>query len=311
MLVNYLWALAGFILLIASGKYLVKGSVALAAWFGLSTLVIGVTVVAFGTSAPELLVSSKAALKGHPEISLGNVIGSNISNIAIVLALTSLILPIPVKKNSLLRDWPVMMAVSLLFYFIIQDGLLSRTEGIGFNLILIVFIFFTIRVSRSVKDDHPKEGIEKMSIWKAILMIVISALGLVLGADLLVENAVEIATSLDVSERVISITMIAIGTSLPELTTSIIAAIQKETDISVGNIIGSNIFNILSVLGISAIIKPIEVPKAIHSDILWMLAISALLFLFLLPLKKAKLSRIEGLLLLGVYVYYIYTLFAS
>lgn len=310
MLLNYLWTLAGFVLLIGSGKYLVKGSVALASWFGLSTLVIGVTVVAFGTSAPELLVSTQAALKDHPEISLGNVIGSNISNIAIVLALTALILPIPVKRKSLLRDWPFMMAVSLLFFLVIQDGTLSRIEGIGFNLLLIVFVLFTLKSSGKNSDDKSVDTTVKMRPWKAGLIILISAAGLVFGANLLVENAVIIAKSLDVSEKAISITMIAVGTSLPELTTSIMAALQKETDISIGNIIGSNIFNILSVLGITSIIKPIPVARDIFIDIIWMLIISALLFLFLLPLRKSKLSRFEGILLLGVYVYYIYTLFS-
>lgn len=309
MLVNYLLASLGLILLIGSGKYLVKGSVGLASYFGLSTLVIGVTVVAFGTSAPELLVSVQAAIKDHPEISLGNVIGSNISNIAIVLALTAIILPIPVKRNSLFRDWPVMMAVSLIFYLFIQDNFLSRLEGIGFNIMLVAFVYFTLKSSKKNTDKTIK-GLEKMNIWLAIGFILISSVGLVVGAGLLVENAVTIANSLHVSERAISITVIAVGTSLPELTTSVMAAIQKETDISVGNIIGSNIFNILSVLGITAIIKPIPVNPIINIDVIWMLIISVLLFVLLMPLKRSRLSRFGGIILMGVYVYYIYTLFA-
>lgn len=309
MLVNYLLASLGLILLIGSGKYLVKGSVGLASYFGLSTLVIGVTVVAFGTSTPELLVSVQAALKDHPEISLGNVIGSNISNIAIVLAITAIILPIPVNRNSLFRDWPVMMAVSLIFFLVIQDNFLSRLEGVGFNLMLVAFVYFTLKFSKKNTDKAIK-GIEKMNIWLAIGFILISSLGLVFGAGLLVENAVEIASSLHVSERAISITVIAVGTSLPELTTSVMAAIQKETDISVGNIIGSNIFNILSVLGITAIIKPIPVNPVINIDVIWMLLISVLLFVLLMPLKRSRLSRFGGIILLGVYVYYIYTLFS-
>ena len=312
MLGTYLLALLGFILLIGSGRFLVKASVSLAAYFGISTLVIGVTVVAFGTSAPELLVSIQAAVKGHPEIAIGNVIGSNISNISLVLAITAIILPIPVKKVSFKFDWPVMMAVSVLFYILSLDLLLGRWEGVAFNSILIAFIVFSIRNSRQAKQSSVAKEKPSVNIYSTIAIIIASSLGLVLGANLLVDSAVFIAGKLGVSERAISISMIAIGTSLPELATSIIAAIQKETDISVGNIIGSNIFNILSVLGITAIIKPIELtPLMVNVDMLWMLAISLLLFVLILPLKKPGLSRFNGFLLLSVYVFYIYRVFTT
>ncbi len=310
MLGTYLLALLGFILLIGSGRFLVKASVSLAAYFGISTLVIGVTVVAFGTSAPELLVSIQAAVKGHPEIAIGNVIGSNISNIALVLALTAIILPIPVKKASFKFDWPVMMAVSVLFYILSLDLMLSRWEGLSFTILLIAFIVFSIRNSRQTEKSSVAKEKTSVNLYSTIAIIIASSLGLVLGANLLVDSAVFIAGKLGVSERAISISMIAIGTSLPELSTSIIAAIQKETDISVGNIIGSNIFNILSVLGITAIIKPIELtPLMVNVDMLWMLAISLLLFVLILPLKKPGLSRFNGFLLLSVYVFYIYRVF--
>ena len=312
MLGIYLLALLGFVLLIGSGRFLVKASVSLAAYFGVSTLVIGVTVVAFGTSAPELLVSVQAALNGHPEIALGNVIGSNISNIALVLALTAIILPIPVKRSSFVFDWPFMMAVSILFYVFSLDLILGRGEGIVFNILLVAFVVFSIRRSKQSKQKTRVQDKESVNIYLTLGIIIASCLGLIFGAKFLVDSAVYIAGELGVSERAISISMIAIGTSLPELSTSIIAAIQKETDISVGNIIGSNIFNILSVLGITSIIKPIQLTQlTVDVDILWMLAISALLFLLILPLKKPGLSRFKGFFLLSVYVFYIYRVFTT
>lgn len=307
---EYLLALLGFILLIGSGKYLVKGSVAFARYFGLSTMVIGLTVVAFGTSAPELLVSAQAAIDGHPEIALGNVIGSNISNIALVLAITAIIFPILAKRSTILKDIPVMLLVSLLFFLLVQDGTLKRPEGIIFIALLAILVYFKIRTSKTDEPDNTVDKPGSYQLWKAIFLIVLSSVGLVYGARFLVHNVVIIAGELHVSERVISITVIAVGTSLPELTTSVMAAIQKEMDISVGNIIGSNIFNILSVLGITSVIKPIHVNPVINYDIIWMIIISFLLFVLLLPLKKSRLSRLDGIILIAVYVYYIYMLFS-
>ncbi|MCK4922504.1 MAG: calcium/sodium antiporter [Bacteroidales bacterium] len=307
MLGSYSLALLGFALLIGSGRFLVKGSVALAGYFGLSTLIVGITVVAFGTSAPELLISVQAALKGHPEIALGNVIGSNISNIALVLALSAIIVPITVKKTTLLVDWPFMMLLSILFFVFSLDHILVRWEGLLFTFLLIGFIVFSIRKSKNNVQSNPIEKKTDLNIWAILGILIAACAGLVVGSSLLIDSAIIVANDLGVSERVISISMIAIGTSLPELSTSIIAAIQKETDISVGNIIGSNIFNISSVLGITAIIRPIEISKVmVSSDIIWMLSISFLLFLLILPLRKSKLSRFEGFLLLAVYVFYLY-----
>ncbi len=172
MLGTYLLALLGFILLIGSGRFLVKASVSLAAYFGISTLVIGVTVVAFGTSAPELLVSIQAAVKGHPEIAIGNVIGSNISNIALVLALTAIILPIPVKKASFKFDWPVMMAVSVLFYILSLDLMLSRWEGLSFNILLIAFIVFSIRNSRQTEKSSVAKEKTSVNLYSTIAIII-------------------------------------------------------------------------------------------------------------------------------------------
>ncbi len=307
---EYLLLLVGFILLLFSGKYLVVGSVSLANYFKVSKLVIGVTVVSFGTSAPELFVSLFANLSGHPEVALGNVIGSNIANIALVLALTALIFPIPVKKASVKLDAPVMLLVSfLLLLFLYSKFVLSRWEGILFIVILVLYIVFLIYKSRKDKTEEDEELSSEVPIWKAIGFVLLATGGLALGSNLLVTNASFIAIRFGVSERIIAITVIAFGTSLPELATSVVAAFKKEMDISIGNIIGSNIFNILAVLGVSSTVKSMSVAENfVKVDIIWMLAISFLLFLFILPFKGGRLTRLKGGVLFAVYCVYIYFL---
>ncbi|MGC9343630.1 MAG: calcium/sodium antiporter [Bacteroidales bacterium] len=307
---EYLLTLLGFFLLIGSGNFLVKGSVSLARYFGLSTLVIGVTIVAFGTSAPELLVSLQAALADHPGMALGNVIGSNISNIALVLAITAIILPIPVNRNTIIFDWPVMMGVTLLLGVFALDLSLGLIEGLVFNLVLLLFVWYSVKQSRK---KNRKEKIEvgngSYSLRLSVGIIIISTIGLAFGARLLVNNATTIAQSLGVSDRAIGISMLAIGTSLPELVTSVIAAIQKETDISVGNIVGSNIFNILSVIGITAVVKPIAVDPVILWDIGVMIVISLLLFFMIIPSRSGKIIRLEGIILFSLYIIYMIYVF--
>jgi cation:H+ antiporter len=285
---EYLKFIAGLIILVISGKYLVQGGVSIAKYFKISPLVIGVTVVALGTSAPELIVSINAAVSGNPEIAFGNVVGSNISNIGLVLAITALLIPIPVHKNSLRIDWPMMMFVSILLYvFIIDDGL-TYLEGILLFLLVLGYLYFMINKSR--KEHNSSEEvpeIKQLGLGLSILIILASSFGLAFGADFLVDGASEIALSWGVSKRVISITIVAFGTSVPELTASIIAATKKQTDISIGNIIGSNIFNITVVLGVTSMIKNIPVDHiAFGFDIIWMLFVAILLFLFIFLLKR-------------------------
>ncbi len=310
---EYLYVLLGFALLIGSGKYLVDGSVSLAQHFRISTLVIGVTVVAFGTSAPELLVSIQAALKGYPEMSAGNVIGSNISNIGLVLAVTAMILPLRINRNSVLIDWPVMMAVSILFYLLVLNQRLGRLEGLIFMVLLIAYVIVSLSLSRrKMRSEGIVHPVPARGIGVAVILVVASSAGLVAGSSLLVDNAAIIARDFGISERAISITLLAIGTSLPELVTSVMAALQKEPDISVGNIIGSNIFNILSVLGLTAIISPLHISRTmVRIDTLWMMAFAALLFVLMLPLKNSRLGRLDGLILLLAYVFYIYLVFRT
>lgn len=305
----YLLLLLGLVLLLFSGKYLVRGSVAMANYYKISKLVIGVTVVSFGTSAPEMFVSTLAAYKGHPDVALGNIIGSNIANVALVLAITAIIFPIPVRSNSVKLDAPFMLAISGLLLVYMLDLRLSRTEGISFIVLLAAYLVFIIRKSRSSYESAEENTEDKLAIWQALVMVLASAVGLALGSKLLVDNATIIADNLGVSERVIAITVIAFGTSLPELATSAIAAFKKEMDISIGNIIGSNIFNILAVFGVASIVKPMNFDtKFIGVDIYWMLAISVLLFLFILPFKGGKLTRFKGFLLFAVYGVYFYFL---
>ncbi len=307
---EYFLTLLGFIILISSGNFLVRGSVSLAQKFGLSTLVIGVTIVAFGTSAPELLVSLQAALANQPEMALGNVIGSNISNIALVLAITAMILPIPVSRNSIIIDWPFMMGAGIILGLFALDSLITVPEGIVLNLLLIFFIWLSLKISRKQRlENKGKENDSFYSTPFSVFLIIASSAGLALGARLLVTNATVIATELGISERAIAISMLAVGTSLPELVTSVIAAIQKETDISVGNIIGSNIFNILSVLGITAIVKPVDVNEVIMYDIGVMLFITLILLFMILPVKKGRITRPEGLILFVCYIMYMIYVF--
>jgi cation:H+ antiporter len=268
-------------------------------------------VVSFGTSAPELLVSLQAALKGLPEIAMGNVVGSNISNILLVLAITAVIFPIPVPEKSVRQDWPVMMGVSLLLFAFSLNGRLSRLEALILIALLVSYIGFAVIQARRNPEVRVKEpGHKSMRGWVAVILFLVSCAGLAYGADLLVGNAARIAEKMGISQRVISITMVAVGTSIPELATSVIAALKKETDIAIGNIIGSNIMNILAVLGFTGIIGAIRVDKAIaRFDIPWMLAVSVLLLLLMLPAARSRITRWEGIFMILIYLLYIYLIF--
>lgn len=311
---SILLLLLGLILLLVSGKYLVESSVIIATRFKIPRGIIGLTIVAFGTSAPELLVSIQAAVQGHPDMAIGNVIGSNISNILLVLALTTIIFPLAVKRSSIVRDWPVMMGISLLLFLFLLDLRLSRLEGVLLVLLLIGYILFSVKLARDPLNADADDGsvLKKTSWLVAVLIFLVSCAGLAYGADLLVDNASLLAKHLGISERVISITMVALGTSLPELATSLIAAFKKQTEISIGNILGSNIMNIISVLGITSLIQPIKtVPEVIKVDMPWMIGTALILFLFMLPIKKGRISRLEGSIMFLGYASYIYFIFMS
>jgi cation:H+ antiporter len=276
------------------------------------------TVVSFATSLPELLVSLQAALDGSPAIAINNIIGSNIANIGLVLGITAIIGPIAVSKDFYKLNWPVMMLFSVaLFYFLSNDAVLSQAEGVLLLVGLMVFLFVLIRNARKeeINSIEVDDALAEIGFGKIIIWLLIGGISLYYGAGLLVDGAKVIAENMGVSEGVISITMIAIGTSVPELAASVIAAIKGEKAISLGNLIGSNIFNIGSVLGLTAIIKeipiPLDEPQILSRDIFWMLGFSAILIPLVFIKKKFILSRFKGAFLFLGYGLFIYIVFKT
>ncbi|MBC3759159.1 calcium/sodium antiporter [Hyunsoonleella sp. SJ7] len=298
---SILWVVLGFVLLVIGGEFLVRSSVALSFKFNISKMVIGMTVVSFATSAPELLVSLQAALSGSPAIAINNVVGSNIANIGLVLGITALVGPIMVDKSFYKLNWPVMMVFSIaLYYFLINDDVLTALEGGVLLLGLIGFLFVLIRSTR--KDAIPEEVDESLAVvsnFKIILWLLIGAASLYFGSEWLVDGSKEVARAIGVSEAVIGVSLIAIGTSVPELAASVIAAAKQEKAISLGNLIGSNIFNIGSVLGMTALVKPIPVtePQILTNDIFWMLGFAAVLIPMIFLPKQMQISRFKGFFL--------------
>lgn len=292
---EYLMLIGGLALLILSGNFLVSSASDIARQLKLSSLVIGLTIVAFGTSAPELLVSTSAALGGHPEITLGNVLGSNIANIGFIAGLTALLLPFFVTKKIITLDIKVMILLALFFAFFAMDGEFSRLEGFIVLLILVIYTIVLLRMSKGESEENEIEKPER-SLWLNIPLLIASLAGLAFGSDWMVDGASTIASSLGVSERVISVTIVAVGTSLPEFTASIISILKKEVGITIGNLIGSNIFNIGAVLGISSIIQPIQFDFNVFlTDTLWMIGYSFLLLIGLLNVtRNFKLMRETG-----------------
>jgi cation:H+ antiporter len=300
--------LLGLGVLILGGDLLVRGSAGLAVKANIPPMVVGLTVVSMGTSAPEFLVSLQAAMKGVDDIAIGNVVGSNIANIGLILGLTTLIFPLAVDRMTLTQDWPIMMSASLLLFILALDNLLSFPEGIILFTTLILFTGYLVirtRWTGPVKVDVPETKAGRFSGYPWLIgFVAVGIVGLKFGSDWFVSGAIDIAGHLGMSPHVIGVTVVAFGTSVPELTASIIAALKKESEISLGNIIGSNIFNILGVLGLSSIFIPLKVSEVVmSSDIYWMLAVSFMLF----PLMvfTGKIMRWGGALLLASYVAYI------
>lgn len=301
--------IVGLILLVAGGEFLVRGAVGIAVRFKISMLVVGLTIVAFGTSAPELVISVTAAVKGFADISISNIIGSNIYNISLILGISALIYAIPIESQSIKIDWPFMMIATAAFFLVSLDGVLSRVDGGILFVLIIVFTVFIIRRSRKEnKDKEDDEGLPKSNLLQDVLAIVFGSIGLMYGANLFLKGAVELSKAFGVSDRIIGLTVVALGTSMPELVTSVIAAFRKRADISIGNLIGSNVFNLLTVGGLTALIKPIAIENnASYYDSWWMIGISLLLFPMLILGKK--MGKIKGSILLLAFSIYLYTLF--
>ena len=310
---NVLMLIVGFALLIVGGNYLLKSAVGLSMRLNIPKIVIGMTVVSFATSAPELIVSLNSALEGHADLALGNVIGSNIANLGLVLAITILVSTISVEKSFYKTDWPVMMIASLMLYgFIAFDGELVRWEGLVLFSSLIIFLIYLLRFQKqpAVVDELPEDDVE-LPLFKVVLFLLIGGVALWGGSELLIDGAVGIATSLHVDESIIGLTVVSIGTSIPELAASLIAVMKKEKAISLGNLIGSNVFNILAVLGLTSIVTPIKVvdQSLLTSGIYWMLFISFIVFpLNFIPVKM-KFTWKEGLVLAGIYIAFMYKAF--
>ena len=305
---NLLLIFFGFLLLVVGGEFVVRSSVAISLKFNISRFVIGMTVVAFATSLPELIVSVNAALSDSPAIAINNVIGSNIANIALVLSIISILSFLKVDKNFYKRDWPIMFGFSiLLIIFCITEQILNQFEGVILVISLFFFIYYSLKKSNneSIADDIDDKLVSATNT-KIIIWLIISSVSLYFGAEFLVNGAVNFAKQINISEAVISVSIVAIGTSIPELAASLIAIAKKEKGISIGNLIGSNIFNIGSVLGITAIIKPIQIAQEIiERDIIWMLFFSLLLiFMAILP-KRDNLGKLKGFIILLLYFTFI------
>ena len=305
---NYLLVLAGFGILILGGNWLLKAAVSLSLRLKIPKIVIGMTVVSFATSMPELIVSLKAALNGYADISLGNVIGSNIANLGFVLAIVIMVSTIKVEKSFYITDWPVMMLASVMLYFFLAfDGELQRWEGTVLFATLIIILIYLFKYQKvAVIDEMPEDDIE-YPLGKSLLFLLLGGTGLWAGSELLIEGAVNLATDFGVSKRVIGITIISVGTSIPELAASLVAITKKEKAISLGNLLGSNMFNILAVLGITSMVTPIAANDQglIDFDLIWMLVLSLSIFPLVFTPGRMRLSWGEGLILLGSYIVFI------
>jgi cation:H+ antiporter len=306
-----LYLVGGLIMLFIGAEGLIRGSSTLAIKFGITPLIVGLTVVAFGTSAPELVVSLKAAIVGNSSISLGNVIGSNIANIALIIGIASLIRPLYVHANIIMREIPIMIGVSILLVVLLLDGEVGLIDGLIFVTGVIAYFVFNIYLARkensSVVKAEFEEGLKsKLGVPVSIIFVVIGLVLLIVGANFFVQSAVAIAKLFNISDAIIGLTIVAIGTSLPELITSIVASYKKESDIAIGNVVGSNIFNILGILGITALIVPISSTGISNLDLI----IMVLTAILLIPISKSgmRISRIEGLFLMAGYVAYTYYL---
>lgn len=308
MLIPIILVIAGFVSLIFGANWLVDGASALAKKYKVSDLVIGLTIVAFGTSAPELVVNSIASVKGYSDIVLGNIIGSNNFNLFFILGLSALILPIKVQSSTAWKEIPISLFVSVLLLFLLNDFVFTGTtysSRIDGFIMLALFCLFLYYVFNQMKNDNQTVTAENqksaLKIWG---LIIVGLGGLILGGQLVVVNSVEIANTLGVSEKIIGLTIVAAGTSLPELVTSIVAATKKNSDIAIGNVIGSNIFNILLIFSISSIIKPIEYNPKFNIDLLILIGGTIFLFTSMLTGQKKRLDRWEAGILFAFYIVY-------
>ncbi|GHA35315.1 K+-dependent Na+/Ca+ exchanger [Salinimicrobium marinum] len=318
MILNFLLLLAGFVALVFGATKLVEAASSIAVKLGIPSIVIGLTIVAFGTSAPELVVNLMAAFSGSTEVVMGNVLGSNIFNILGILGISAIIYPLTVKSTTTWLEIPLSLLAAVCVLIVAADvaldsasvNLVSRSEGLIMLLFFIIFLVYNLLIAKSSETTEKMET-KEYATGKAVVYIILGFAGLILGGRLIVDNAVEIARVAGLSERVIGLTVISIGTSLPELATSIVAVRKKNLDIAIGNVVGSNIFNIFFILGLSTTITPVAINAGSFVDIFTNIAASLLLFLFIFTGKGRKVERWEGFLFLILYIIYVTYLITS
>lgn len=315
---SYLYLFGGILLLLFGGDWLVRGAVDLALRLKISILVVGMTVVSFATSAPELLVSLDAAIDGYSDLSFGNVIGSNIANIALILGLTAMVFPMTVKERTYRVDYWIMMLVTLvLFLFLFWDNVLTTWESVVLVVILVVYNVYQIWASRRVTKEELEEEITEevagklKSPWWMVFYLLIGVAALKFGSEFLITGAMDLARQWGVSERIIAVSIVSVGTSLPELAASMVASFKGEQELSLGNLVGSNIFNILAVLGITGLVidLPVKSEALITFDFPYLFGISLLLYPFIRFITKGKIERWEGFVMLAAYGVYLYLVF--
>lgn len=310
-ILTYVLFIFGFAILIKGADWLVDGASSVAKKFGISAIVIGLTIVAFGTSAPELIVNIFASIQGNTDIAIGNILGSNICNILLILGISAIIYPLAVKKNTTWKEIPLALLAVITIALMANDALF---DGLGFSaitridgLILIgffaIFLYYTHGISKGGETEE--QGVKEHKLSTSILMIIGGLVCLTVGGKWIVDGAVSIATSLGISQALIGLTIVAVGTSLPELATSAVAAYKKQADIAVGNIVGSNIFNIFWILGLSAVIKPLPFTSTLNFDIIMTILATLLLFLAMFIGKKRILERWQGASFIAIYIIYV------
>ena len=304
---NIVFIAIGFFMLMLGAQWLVDGASTFARKYHIPEIIIGLTIVSIGTSMPELMVSLTSAIGGHADISIGNVIGSNLCNLMLILGLTSLIVPLVFSKTTKKYDIPIMIFSTVIVFLVANIGeTISRVDGLLLSIIFIVFILYTIKLAqKSMSNNTSKSNVTKKDLGISILKVILGIILLKYGADISVDNAVSIAKVLGVSEKVIGVTIVAIGTSLPELITSVVAGIKGEIDIAIGNIVGSNIFNLLFILGVSSIITPISYSLSYNTDFLLLIFVSFLLLAFAYFGRKNTMTRLNGIIYLLIYSGYI------
>lgn len=300
----YVWLIVGFVLLIKGADFFVEGSSGIAKAFRVPAMIIGLTIVAMGTSAPELSVSVSAALQGSNDIAISNVIGSNIFNLMVVCGVCAMMKSLPIKKETLKAEFPIAIGAGLLLLVFGLDKNLSRVEGIIFIALFAVFLGWMIKsaLASRTNGEEEEDEIKSLPIWQCLIYIAGGLAAVVWGGDLVVENATSIAKAFGLSETLIGLTIVAIGTSLPELVTSVVAAQKGEVDMALGNVIGSNIFNILLILGISGAIMPMTVAAESVIDLILLTVMSLVVYVF--GWSKQKLNRLEGAAMVLMYVAY-------